>query len=62
MGFFLDCAFRMLIGWAGKVWSRGKDSVMRDFISKTSILHIFELRFQQQSLREVIDFLPPKVF
>ena len=22
--FYLDCAFRVLIGWAGKVWSRGK--------------------------------------
>ena len=23
--FFLDCAFRMLIGWTGKHWSRGRN-------------------------------------
>ena len=25
VGFFLDCAFRVLIGWAGKLRSRGSD-------------------------------------
>ena len=29
--FILDCAFRMLIGWAGKLWSRGHSKESKIF-------------------------------
>ena len=34
--FCLDCAFRMLIGWAGKLQSHGYDKISRAYVANQS--------------------------
>ena len=35
--FFLDCAFGMLIGWAGKLWSRGDKCILMPCLHETHL-------------------------